>query len=179
MDNQKYIESVQKWVEGFIIKLNICPFARKVSTQSRIRYAVQPSEDLDKIMEAFLNELQLLEKLPSEDTDTTLFVVPNSLADFEDFLSFVDVAEGFLAELGYDGVFQIATFHPKYQFAQTKSSDAENFTNRAPYPILHILREESMENALENYPNPEEIPNRNIQLMNEMGIEKLKALIGE
>lgn len=179
MDNQKYIDKVQKWVESFIIELNICPFARKVSVQKRIRYAVQPSEDLDEVMKAFLNELQLLKRLPSQDTDTTLFIVPNALDDFEDFLSFVDVSEGFLTELGYDGVFQIATFHPKYQFAGTKTTDAENFTNRAPYPILHILREESMENALENYPNPEEIPNRNIQLMNEMGIEKLKALLGE
>ncbi|MGB0862761.1 MAG: DUF1415 domain-containing protein, partial [Saprospiraceae bacterium] len=176
MNNQVYIESVQKWVEQFIIQLNICPFARKVSVQKRIRYAVQPADDLDKVMEAFLNELQLLERLPSEDTDTTLFILPNALAEFEDFLSFVDVAEGFLAELGYEGIFQIATFHPNYQFAGTNETDAENFTNRAPFPILHILREKSMERALENYPNPEEIPNKNIALMNKMGIEKLKIL---
>jgi hypothetical protein len=176
MDNQKIIKTVKNWIEQFIIGYNICPFARKVFITERIKYVVNSSTDDEIILQAFLQELQWLNTTPAKKIDTTLFILTNAFPDFDHYLNFIYVIETMIEQLNYEGIYQVATFHPIYQFDGTQLTDAENFTNRSPFPIIHILREESVEKAIENYPNPEEIPKRNIALMNEMGVEKLRTL---
>lgn len=179
MDNQQVVETVKNWVEKFIIGYNICPFARKVFVTERIKYVIHSSTDDEDILQAFLHELQWLNATAAKEMDTTLFILTNAFSDFDHYLNFIQVIEIMIEQLKYEGVFQVATFHPNYQFDGTQHADAENYTNRSPFPIIHILREESVEKAIENYPNPEAIPERNITLMNKMGIEKLQALFGD
>lgn len=176
MDNSQVIKTVQNWVEEFIIGYNICPFAKKVFVTLRIKYILNTSTNDEQILQAFLKELQWLSTTDSKEIDTTLFILTNAFLDFEHYLNFIHIIEVMIEQLDYEGVFQVATFHPNYQFEGTQPTDAENFTNRAPFPIIHILREESVEKAIENYPNPEAIPERNIDLMNKMGAEKLNAI---
>ena len=166
---EKIIQQTKNWLNNFVIHYNICPFAKKVYIQNQIGYTVGESENEETLLHQLAQEMRLLNRIPASEIDTSLFIIPNALTDFYDFLDFVELAELILAELNLEGVLQIATFHPKYQFAGTEKEDVENFTNRSPYPMLHLIREDSMEQALKNYPNPEEIPNRNIALMNKLG----------
>ena len=109
--------------------------------------------------------------------ETTILIHPNVLQDFMDYNQFLDLADGLLAQMGSQGVYQIASFHPHYQFASTEPEDAENYTNRSPWPILHLIREESMEKAIASYPDIDQVPQRNVALMNETGVEKLRVLL--
>ena len=177
--SEQIINRTKKWINTFVIGYNLCPFARKVQLQNRIEYIVNESSDLSLLMTAFLENVQLLSRIPAEKIDTSLFIVPNALEDFEEYLDFVATAEDLVIELGFEGIFQIATFHPKYQFAGTKIDDIENYTNRSPFPMLHILREESLTKALENYEQPELIPQRNIATMKQLGVEYLNNRVIE
>lgn len=169
--------AVQRWVKDFVIGYDLCPFARKVAVQNRIKYSLIENRDVDEIMPKVLNEIQLLHTTPASKVDTVLIILPNALGDFGSFLDFTAVAEQFLAELYHEPWVQIATFHPLYQFAGTGINDAENYTNRSPYPILHLLREESLTIALENYGDPNSIFEKNIQTMQKLGLEHLKRLM--
>jgi hypothetical protein len=131
--------------------------------------------DLKEVLLEFIEELKFLDANPS--TETTLLVYPALFADFEDYLDLVAMGQDFLRQLKYEGVYQLASFHPEYQFGGTDLKDASNFTNRSPYPILHLLREESIENALEHYDAPEEIPDRNIKVAEEQGFKVLQQLL--
>ena len=170
-----FINNTKNWINEVVIQHNLCPFARKVQIQGRIDYRVDLSEDLPKLMTNFLEYVELMNRIPTEKADTAFFIVPNGLDDFEEYLDFIAAAEDFVIQLGYEGVFQIATFHPKYQFAGTANDDVENYTNRSPYPMLHILREGSVEKALESYENPEEIPVRNVETMKRLGLEYFES----
>lgn len=159
-----------------VIGLNLCPFARKPQRAGSIRYAVSTATDDETLMAELLHECQLLDELPAAELETTLLMVPLHLKKFDDFNHFLNLADWLLERHDYTGVYQLATFHPNYQFADTEPEDAENLTNRAPYPILHLLREDSMTKVLANYPNPEAIPENNIARVTALTAAERKQL---
>lgn len=176
-NHQAFIESVRRWVERMVVGYNLCPFAKRELVRNRVRFIVSEADTEEALLADLQQELSRLIKEPA--IETTLLIHPFILSDFYDFNNFLDLAEGVLTQLELEGIIQIASFHPNYQFGGTHPDDAENYTNRSPYPILHLLREASLETAIERYPDTEEIPARNIALMEELGVEKLKALLNE
>ena len=163
------VEQTIDWINEFVIGHNLCPFAKKVMAQKQYNCIASEDTSEESLLFALAQELRILEDFDSNTIDTAFFITPNAFEAFEDYLIFVDMANAVLMDLELEGVFQLATFHPKYQFAGTQVNDAENFTNRSPYPMIHILREESVENAVLNYPNVDEIPMDNIEKMNTLG----------
>jgi len=172
-ENQ-YIAATRRWLESVVIELNLCPFAERELRDDRVRFSVTNAATDVQLLQALEAELELLSKNVA--IETTLLIHPQVLADFGDYNQFLDLADGLLGQMQLDGVFQIASFHPDYQFADTHPDDAENYTNRSPHPILHILREESLARAIEHTADIDQIPVRNIQKMNELGTERLKLL---
>ncbi|SDY23120.1 hypothetical protein SAMN05518854_101563 [Variovorax sp. YR266] len=166
----------RRWLERAVIGLNLCPFAKAVHVKSQIHYAVyEPAEAAD-LMDALLAEAKDLAALDAAVRDTTLLIAPNTLADFLDFNDFTARAERRLARAGFDGVFQLASFHPQFQFAGTEADDLGNATNRAPYPTLHLLREDSVSRAVEAFPEAEAIFERNIDTLEALGSDGWAAL---
>ncbi len=174
-NNDKIILSVQQWVNTMVVGMNLCPFAKRELLKNKVRFVHTKSTTQEQLLIALQTELQLLNANSS--IETTLLIHPKVLQDFYDFNDFLNYADDLLLEMDLEGVYQIASFHPNYQFAGTKPDDAENYTNRAPYPVLHLIREASLERVIADYPNVEQIPERNIALMNDLGQEKLKALL--
>ena len=168
------INQTKKWVKEVVIACNFCPFAAAVVNQKKVNYVVEESEKLDVALEAFLLECNRMDL--DDDIETTLLIYPNSFVDFEDYLDFLNLAEQIIESNAYDGTYQVASFHPLYQFADSAIDDAANFTNRSPYPMLHILREASVEDALAKYPHAEEIPERNIAFAREKGLSYMQML---
>ncbi len=175
MENDKIISAVRQWVETLIVDMNLCPFAKRELVKNRIRFTVTKAINDDELMAALQAELELLDSDPC--VETTLLIHPEVLQDFDDYNQFLNFADRFLAELRLGGVYQIASFHPDYQFSGTDLDDAENYTNRSPYPILHLIREKSLERVIADYHDVDQIPARNIALMNNLGQEKLQALV--
>jgi uncharacterized protein len=175
-DNDDAIaRAVRRWVETMVVGLNFCPFAKRELQHDRVRFAVTDATSEHQLMTALTDELALLERDPS--VETTLLIHPWVLEDFGDYNQVLDLADQLLRQLDLEGVYQVASFHPQYQFAGTAPDDAENYSNRSPYPLLHLLREDSLEQAIQAFPGVEDIPARNIRLMNEMGKEKLRSLL--
>jgi uncharacterized protein len=172
-----YIENTKKWLENIVIGLNLCPFAKHPFKSDKIRYVLYEQTDLNVLSELMVAELRLLAEARAEELETTLLIIPNTLLDFEDYLDYHFFSEQILEQLDYEGIIQIATFHPAYQFDGTSPEDAENYTNRSPYPILHFLKESSVTWAVDNFPSVHEIPANNIQTMKALGVEKIKALM--
>jgi hypothetical protein len=170
----KIITTVRDWLESVVIELNLCPFAERELISDRVRFAETDATTEVRLLQALEAELEHL--AGSASIETTLLIHPYVLTDFEDYNQFLEMADGLLMQMELDGVFQIASFHPDYQFAGTHPDDAENYTNRSPFPLLHILREESLSRAIENTADVGEIPIRNIRKMNELGAEKLRLL---
>ncbi len=170
------IAKTKNWLDKAVIGLNLCPFAKAVYVQDKVRYFVSTATEAEELAQDLVNELQQLSETDIKVTDTTLVIHPFALGDFLDFNDFLDVADAAISELGFDGVFQIASFHPQYQFSGTEPEDIENYTNRAPYPILQILREESIEKGLTAFPNPDEIFEKNIETLRQLGHEGWKKL---
>ena len=167
---------MRRWLERAVIGLNLCPFAKAVHVRAQIHYAVyEPAEAAD-LMDALLAEAKDLAALDAAVRDTTLLIAPNTLADFLDFNDFTARAERRLARAGFDGVFQLASFHPQFQFAGTEADDLGNATNRAPYPTLHLLREDSVSRAVEAFPEAEAIFERNIDTLEALGSDGWAAL---
>ena len=160
-----------------MVGMNLCPFAKRELVKQRVRFTVTEAATEDELLQALQAELELLNADSS--IETTLLIHPAVLGDFLDYNQFLDIADALLLQMELDGVYQVASFHPDYQFGGTAPWEAENYTNRAPYPILHLLREESLDRVLGDNPDADEIPQRNIDLMNSMGEEKLKALLAE
>lgn len=175
MDTQQVEAAVRKWLDTFVVGMNLCPFARRELVKQRVRFAVTGAGTEDELLQALQRELALLETDSS--IETTLLIHPAVLQDFLDYNQFLDIADALLLQMELDGVYQVASFHPDYQFAGTAPWEAENYTNRSPYPILHLLREESLDRVLGENPDAEEIPRRNIALMNSMGPDALEALM--
>lgn len=167
MNSAKAIEQTLQWVDNVIIGENFCPFARKEREQDRIRVSTVEESDHALILQSLLDEMLLLEN--DAKVETTLLVITEGCKDFFDYLDLVDLANRLIRQQQYEGVFQLATFHPDYLFADAPADATSHYTNRSPLPILHILREESLEIALENFPNPENIPTRNIQHAEKLG----------
>ncbi len=163
------------WLEQRVLKDNLCPFAHQPYKNDLVRIIVTDSARQEYLLDDVLHELRHLASLPAETLETTLLIHPGVLEDFHDYNDFLDLVDGLLTQEGYEGVFQVASFHPDYQFADTVEDDAENYTNRSPWPMLHLLREASLEQAIASHPDVNGIPQRNIALMQEMGTETLAA----
>ena len=170
------VQATQRWVERAVIGLNLCPFAKAVHVKGLIRYHVSLAEDEDQLLADLREELLRLAQCPATQIDTTVLVHPNVGEDFLHFNDFLDRAEACLAELDLEGVLQIASFHPQYQFAGTSAQDIENFTNRSPFASLHLIREDSIERAVAHYPDPDRIYEHNIQTLHALGHEGWQAL---
>jgi len=159
------IETTKKWLSEFVIHYNLCPFAKKPFVQDKIRYVPYVETSLDELAILVQQELLYLADVPKATAETSIIILPNVLADFYAYLDFLEAANSLIFALRLEGVLQIASFHPDYQFAGTHKSEASNFTNRSPYPLLHLLREDSITEALAHYDEPETIPQRNMELM--------------
>ena len=171
------LEETTIWLEKAVIGLNLCPFAKAVHSKGQIRWVLSDATEPVALLELLVHELQHLAAADPETTDTTLIVHPQVMRDFMDFNDFLGVAEDALAELDLDGVLQIASFHPQFQFAGTDSDDITNATNRSPYPTLHLLREDSVERAVAAFPEAEDIFERNIDTLQRLGPEGWKQLL--
>lgn len=172
--SEKIIEQTKKWINDVIIGCNFCPFAAKVVKLRQVHYQVEECDSIEACLISFSNALK---KLDEDDSIVTSFIIyPNHFQLFSDYLDLVTIAEQVIKQKGYEGIYQLASFHPLYQFADSNLDDAANFTNRSIYPMLHLLREESIENALHHYKNPEEIPERNIKFAHEKGLVYMKML---
>lgn len=175
MSNSSYIRATSAWLNSFIISYEICPFAQRERDRDSIRYRLIEGDDLAMALEALIAECRLLDD--HADIETTLIIFADALAQFDDFLDFLAMAEQLLIDQGYEGIYQLASFHPDYCFADSDDNDAANYTNRSPYPMLHLIREVSIEKALRHYADPDAIPERNIALTRQMGPEKLAAIL--
>ena len=168
------IQQTENWIKTVVVGCNFCPFAAKALLQKSIRYKVLLGADLQLALETLAEEFIFLDK--NEEFETTFIIFGNDFLDFENYLDLVDIAEQLNTAQGYDGIYQIASFHPDYCFEGAPAADAANFTNRSIYPMLHILRESSITKVLENYPHPEQIPQRNIDFAQEKGLQYLQLL---
>ncbi len=175
------ITQTQKWLNTVIIEYSICPFVKREFVKNTIHYEIIKSNGENISIEQHLEQLILTcEKLDdTESIETSLLIFPDSLADFDVYLDFVEIANALMHKQGYVGIYQLASFHPQYCFADSDVDDASNYTNRSPYPMLHILREASLEKVLETYPNPENIPQRNIDLTRNLGLTTMQKLLSD
>ena len=178
-DEVRIILNKKNWLEKAVIGLNLCPFAKAVHVKQQIRYVVTNVIELHELVDVVQAELEFLLEANPNEVETTLLIMPNVLSDFLDFNDFLDVADNLLSELDAQGIVQIASFHPLYQFAGTKTDDIENYTNRAPYPTLHLLRETSIDRAVESYPDTDDIFQKNIATLAQLGLRGWQALMAE
>ena len=165
------IADTVRWLERAVIGLNLCPFAKAVHTKGQIHYVVSEATDASDLLEELRHELQALAEISAEKRDTTLLIAPRCLQDFLDFNDFLGLTEDLVDTLDLDGVLQVASFHPQFQFADAAQDDITNATNRAPYPILHLLREDSIDRAVQAFPEAETIYERNMQVLEDLGAE--------
>lgn len=164
------------WVDRFVISLNLCPFAKAVQAKQQVRYVVSSATSGDELLEALAEEMHRLVATDAEEVDTTMLIHPLVLQDFLDFNDFLGLADDLVEELGYAGTLQVASFHPRYQFAGTSPDDPGNASNRSPYPVLHLLREDSVDRAVAAFPEAETIYEKNIRTLEELGAEGIAAL---
>jgi hypothetical protein len=175
-DHAAVITATRRWVDQAVIGLNLCPFAKTVSVRGQVRYAVSDATHGAALLEDLEDELRLLSVTAAGQLDTTLLIHPRVLTDFLDYNDFLDVADAAVHRLGLAGVIQVASFHPRYQFAGTSPDDITNYTNRSPYPVLHLLREASVEAAIAAFPDAALIYQHNIETMQRLGIDGWIAL---
>ena len=161
--------ATQRWLERAVIGLNLCPFAKSVFVKKQIRYALTAATGPDELLAELEQELNLLANTEPAELETTLLIHPQVMTDFIDFHFFLAEADALIRNLGYEGVFQIASLHPQYEFAGSQPDDIANFTNRAPYPTLHLLRESSIDRAVAAFPDAADIFERNIETMERIG----------
>jgi len=166
----------RQWLEQVVVGLGLCPFAAKPLLEEQVRIQVcDCASELD-LLEVLHEELSLLDEQPATDIETTLLVMPNMLADFADYNQFLNHVDALLEQFGWEGEYQVASFHPQYCFADVQPDAAENLTNRAPFPILHLIREQSIAKALAHVEHPEEIPAQNIRRVSALSAEERQAL---
>ena len=169
------VEATRRWVEQVVVAFNFCPFAKRELVKDRVRFVVSKAKDEATLLDELAHELALLNV--DEAVETTLLIHPQVLQDFYHYNDFLEAADELLVDMNLEGVYQVASFHPDYQFGGTEPDDVENYTNRSPYPMLHLLREDSLSEAIDNYPEVDLIPERNIDCMNEQGLEKMQTLL--
>lgn len=169
-------ESIKLWLEKAVIGLNLCPFAKREFDAQRIRYAVTSETDFEALLMHFAKELEALDE--DANIATSLLIYDKGLVEFFDYLDLLDLAQAWLEEQDLVGVYQLASFHPHYRFEGTAEDDVTNYTNRAPYPVIHILREDGLEKAVDSHPDTSKIPERNIALMQEHDASYWKHFFG-
>jgi len=167
--HDRVIAETRAWVRRAVIGLNLCPFARGVDAKDQVRYVVTDAADPEALLTALCIELQRLADTDPEIVDTTLLIHPGVMKDFEDFNDFLELADAAVEDLDLDGVLQVASFHPRFQFADTEPDDITNATNRSPYPTLHLLREDSVDRAVAAFPEAEAIFERNMETLEKLG----------
>ena len=177
-DGSDPIAETRRWLEQIVIGLNLCPFAKAVYVKDQVRIVLSDATTPEALVEELAEELVLLRDTPAEQIDTTLIVHPQVLTDFLDYNDFLDNADAAIEALDLQGILQVASFHPQYQFAGVAPDDVSNYTNRAPYPTLHLLREDSVERAVAAFPDPDVIVERNIETLDKLGIEGWTRLLG-
>ncbi|MEJ2467272.1 MAG: DUF1415 domain-containing protein [Candidatus Thiodiazotropha sp.] len=171
---EQVLDETRCWVERTVVGLNLCPFAAAPMKGGRIRYVYCGETEPEGIYRALLAEVETLIGLPEPEAETCLFVVPSGLDDFAAYLDLFEIAEAAIPQAGLEGILQLASFHPDYCFEGADDEDPANYTNRSPHPMFHLIREAPLARALEGYPNPEGIPERNIALLREMGLEAMR-----
>ena len=176
MSHDEIIELTRQWLEKAVIGLNLCPCAKSVYVKDQVRFVVSDAKHLDALLEQLDEELDLLAAADPELIDTTLLICPTQWPDFEQFNDFIEIADRVVEEHELEGVLQIANFHPQFQFADTEPDDISNYTNRAPFPILHLLREASIERAVAAFPDASQIYERNIETLQKLGLAGWMAL---
>lgn len=176
MQHDKVVAETRLWLEKAVIGLNLCPFAKAVYLKNQVRFVVSSAQHLDGLLEDLDRELDFLAASDPHEVDTTLLIHPTLLPDFLDFNDFLQLAEAAVDEHELEGIIQIASFHPLFQFADTACDDMQNYTNRAPYPTLHLLREASIDKAVAAFPEAETIYERNIATLEKLGIAGWRAL---
>jgi hypothetical protein len=169
LDAAAVVARTRAWIERAVIGLNLCPFAKAVYVKERIRYVVSEADTPEALLAELERELAHLAATPAEETDTTLLIHPRVLEDFLDYNDFLEVADEIVERMDLAGVLQVASFHPQYQFADTHPDDITNFTNRSPYPTLHLLREASVDEAVAAFPEAGDIYLRNMQTLRRLG----------
>ena len=174
MQEIEIVAAVRQWLESFVIGLNLCPFAKRELVKNRIRFKLTGASSPPQLLTALQSEMELLNR--DQSIETTLLIHPEVLQDFDDYNQFLTLADLLVVQLGLRGIYQLASFHPDYQFEGTAVDDAENYTNRSPYPMLHVIREQSLDRAIDDFPDVDQIPVRNIELMRRLGKEKLMAM---
>lgn len=174
--SQVVMEDTRVWLERAVIGLNLCPFAKGVHVKGQIHYAVSSAQTPEDLLQDLVFELKAILALDAAVRDTTLLIAPECLADFLDFNDFLAQADQALVDLALDGVLQIASLHPQFQFAGTAVDDITNFTNRSPYPTLHVLREDSIDRAVQAFPEAESIYEKNMETMERLGADGWAAL---
>ncbi|RZI82757.1 MAG: DUF1415 domain-containing protein [Rubrivivax sp.] len=170
------IAATQQWLEKAVIGLNLCPFAKAVHIKRQIRYVVSEATSEEALLADLLHELQFLHQADPAEVETTLLIHPGVLGDFLDYNDFLEVADAAVGELDLEGELQVASFHPDYQFADSAPDDIENFSNRSPYPTLHLLRESSIDEAVAAFPDAANIYERNIETLRSLGLAGWKKL---
>ena len=176
MTDEQVLAQTRHWLEKAVIGLNLCPFAKAVYVKNQVRLVVSHARHADDLLEELDRELDLLVATPASEIDTTLLIHPTLFEDFLDFNDFLEIAEGVVDEHELEGVVQLASFHPQFQFDGTEPDDISNYTNRAPFAMLHLLREESVEKAVEAFPEAESIFEQNLAMLEKLGPEGWKAL---
>lgn len=174
MTSEQIIARTRKWIIDVVVGCNFCPFAANVVKQRSIFYRVEESVDVEKCLDAFVAEMQRLDN--DATIETSFVILPNAFQRFDDYLDLLSLAEKRLKKEGYEGIYQVASFHPLYLFANSDENDPANYTNRSIYPMLHLLREESIDKALENFRSPGSIPVRNVNFAREKGLAYMKLL---
>jgi len=175
LPDQQIKAATQAWLESIIIEYSICPFAKRELDRGSIYFSVNRDTTIEQCLQHLMLECDRLDTDP--DIETTLLIYADAFAEFDDYLDFLEIADSLLIDQGYEGVYQLASFHPNYSFQGSTPNDAANYTNRSPYPMLHLLRESSIERAVAGYPDPENIPLRNIELTRKLGLAKMQALL--
>ena len=176
MTDDEVLIQTRHWLEKAVIGLNLCPFAKAVYVKNQVRLVVSHARHADDLLEELDRELDLRVATPAEEVDTTLLIHPTLFEDFLDFNDFLEIADGVVDEHGLEGVVQLASFHPRFQFDGTEPDDISNYTNRAPFAILHLLREDSVERAVAAFPEADAIFEQNIATLEKLGLQGWKAL---
>lgn len=177
LNNQDILEHTQQWIETIVVGLNFCPFAKRELRKNAVRFVVNDTAELQETLQQLISECAFLDNNP--ETETTLIILASGFDDFMDYLDLIELAENLLAEQDYEGVYQVASFHPDYCFADADSEDAANYTNRSPYPMLHLLREASLDNAIDNFPDIDSIPETNMQKARSLGVNFFREFLSK
>jgi len=169
------ISETKAWLENVVIKLNFCPFAKRELINNNIRFTISKTGSVETVLETLVMECEHLDS--DTDTETSLLILPEAFGSFYDYLDLLELAQTIIEARNYEGIYQLASFHPDYLFDGNDENDPANFTNRSPYPMLHLIRESSLEKALQHYEQPELIPENNIKKARKSGLKEMQAAL--